>query len=719
MRTIAPHTTRRHARARRAFTLTEVLVALGAIAIITVGIAAVFAAVGETISRGQRVSQFTGAATRFEQQIRADLAGVTRDGFLVVRNELIAPANRRAQDFNPTELGELPALSSDDGNPRARRADELLFFANGRFRSARLTPNPRLSAESGSAMIYYGHGIRYPRDLLNAGATAPTQSLQHSVPQLAASVDASSTTSGDPRLRLGGDTTRPRGQRGPNEYAESWTLLRHVTLLRPPSETLTIDMSTTQMVYSFPFSGAGIARFRDSRVQIGGIPAAPSVFAHYGFALDQVSPEQPQGPSSLRFFSAVPGPIFIMNLQNRLTPHHAPTIASGLIDVAATDLGQIRRVVLGAPVEPGPPMLDALSAVPGASGQLARSMALFDRGAIRDTFNPGLTAQPSTPVIGFNINELRRMQLWMLDALPGDGLRAIGENPLATPTTPGPAGGINYRQSRARMRYEPAPPAYFDVLALAAQNSLPADAQPSNQQREYRIADQLMLASSVFLPRCTEFIVEWSFGNTWPGDNLGSAPSEQAMRAGDLIWHGLYRRADVNFDGTLAPNEFSAGPYPVFLGRNTNVEGAQFGIKWGTQPNQFWPVTSEVIHLDRNLPLLTNNAGVERVRVLESVFGYVDPTYLAADILGGLRVEDNLDNQLATASGVPVFSTAQNARFRGRPVAPNVNTGVPAQIPWAWPRLLRFTVTLADANDPTIEETFQFIVELPVGESAS
>ncbi|MEO0716958.1 MAG: hypothetical protein AAFY58_08210 [Planctomycetota bacterium] len=34
-------------------------------------------------------------------------------------------------------------------------------------------------------------------------------------------------------------------------------------------------------------------------------------------------------------------------------------------------------------------------------------------------------------------------------------------------------------------------------------------------------------------------------------------------------------------------------------------------------------------------------------------------------------------------------------------------------MPWPWPKLIRVTVTIADEIDPTIEQTFQFVLEAP------
>src|SRR5205823_3353148 len=64
----------------------------------------------------------------------------------------------------------------------------------------------------------------------------------------------------------------------------------------------------------------------------------------------------------------------------------------------------------------------------------------------------------------------------------------------------------------ARIRYE------SDATDLLASMHYPAGAAspltPLQQlQRAEARADQLMLASSVFVPHCSEFIVEWSFGD--------------------------------------------------------------------------------------------------------------------------------------------------------------------------------------------------------------
>ena len=55
------------------FSVIELVVVIGAIAIITVGVAQIFQSVGETVAGGRRVSGFTQAAARLESQLRQDI----------------------------------------------------------------------------------------------------------------------------------------------------------------------------------------------------------------------------------------------------------------------------------------------------------------------------------------------------------------------------------------------------------------------------------------------------------------------------------------------------------------------------------------------------------------------------------------------------------------------------------------------------------------------
>ncbi len=46
-------------------------------------------------------------------------------------------------------------------------------------------------------------------------------------------------------------------------------------------------------------------------------------------------------------------------------------------------------------------------------------------------------------------------------------------------------------------------------------------------------------------------------------------------------------------------------------------------------------------------------------------------------------------------------------------MAPAPGTGDPASVPWAWPALIRVTITLVDAKDASIRDTFQYVFDTP------
>ena len=59
-------------------------------------------------------------------------------------------------------------------------------------------------------------------------------------------------------------------------------------------------------------------------------------------------------------------------------------------------------------------------------------------------------------------------------------------------------------------------------------------------------------------------------------------------------------------------------------------------------------------------------------------------------------------------TGLPVAVSSPQGRFEA-----DAAQRYPATIPWAWPKLLRITISLVDPTDPLREQTFQFIIEVP------
>jgi hypothetical protein len=81
-------------------------------------------------------------------------------------------------------------------------------------------------------------------------------------------------------------------------------------------------------------------------------------------------------------------------------------------------------------------------------------------------------------------------------------------------------------------------------------------------------------------------------------------------------------------------------------------------------------------------------------------FGFTDPTFQPGTI-GPQRDEFDFERSLSADEAA---RRAQTGRL---------SLQDPDTIEWPWPKLLRVSITLADAGDPTIEQTFQFVFRLP------
>lgn len=556
---------RRAKAARRGFTLIELLVTIAAVAVLSLGLAQIFAVTGRTVSAGRRLSNLTAAANVLERQLREDIAKLTREGFLLIRNERTSTTIANAGSAPDTK--------------RLRRLDELVFFVNGQFSSVRLSPLDQRTARASAARVYYGHGLQRSPD--NLGDPE----------RLALKFDDDNAMAPKFGKAPGSDVSAPAGTTNPNQYAGDWILARQLTLLVPPSSS-----SPDKLLQG---SGAPPERRQiDNAWQIGLQPAAPSIFRNHRA---QVEPTANDLVVSSRYNG------------------NQPVFASGTIDVAATDLATIRVLMQGAT-----PPYSATSATAAAP--------LGDGLTSIDTTGSGTELQ----------------QQWMQLALPAASDR--GE----------------------RLRVEALPPNFLGIRE---------GSRPSNADlvTDPLVANQLALASTAFMPRCSEFIVEWSFGDT-------------DATAGRLIWHGLQRQVLSNRDDPA-----SAVAYTVDQYFNSNTDGAvqNYTLRDGTPMT--WSTDKELIN---NL-----GGGFGNPR-LYAYFGFNDPTYSPA-------------NSLAfTPSPVPSGYTPKKLYIdNGQPGVYEPDLGdlynAPETIPWKWPKLLRITMSLVDPQDPTIEQSFQFIFNLP------
>ena len=522
---------------RRAFTLLELIVAVGAVALIAVGIAAVFESVSRTVSGGKRVSRLNQFAALVERQMREDFKNMTRDGVLVIRHQY-------AFDAEPIPL------HSEDASPRPRRTDEILFMKRGDFTSARSPTLPGVTASGSEAIIHYGYGTR-----LNPLEDYPGKSIGPSDPRY----DRPHIADGrqpnrDYRegLELGSDADFDN----PNRYAADWTLLRRVTLLVPPTSSNPNIPPASDTEYWDPL---GIDRddALDNEIQIGGQPAAASAFRslakHYFNGEFDTVRRAAQDPASW-----------------------APLVSSGIVDVATSDLAEIRRVIMDA-------------------GEYSWNIGDANFGDARAQFDPTSATYLLDNQYNANLNltdlnnNLLHMHSWMEDLFPTDTSMSGGNIPQ-------------------RPRYEPQVPDFVGMMETYGD-----DGSTTGRTREaYRMADQRVLSSAIFSAHCSEFIVEYSFGRRNTDD---TSPA-----FGELVWHGLER--DLALDGENIP---AVRPYPFYVDPTDSGETPLNYPFFQTYTRLDGTTTQR--ELSGALVYGVQAWGAPGVERLVAHFGYTDPAY--------------------------------------------------------------------------------------------
>lgn len=609
-------------KARAGFTLVEMLIAVAAVALLTVGIVQIFRVTTKTVATGRRVSNVLTYANLLERQLRDDISKMSRRGFLVIRNELADGTGGGVRRFQ------------GDTIVRPRRVDELQFFAEGRFVSGRNPVNPSLVASASAARIWWGHGLKGdPQQALSQPQTGGANSLR------------------DP------NNTTYFGEPGVNEFASNWLLARHVTLLAPPSNTSKrVAVANTDPVQY----RAESANERDSIGQIAQQPAAPSIFK----TVNQ--------QTTLRN---------VQTLRDGDLNGEPAEFSSGMIDIAAMDLATVRSFINDAP----------------DYNQISSNLPF------RSDTVLGLGGADNVA-----IQQLSRMWTAMVDSLPAAS------------------------DARRRIRVEDSAP---NPLGIGVNANTDAE-------REALRADQHMLASHGIVPHCTEFIVEWSYGEQVPPDS-GAASVVDPGEVGRVKWFGLPRVAAAQASSGASS---IVEPYSEFALR-TGVQSALF---FNTRTAVVDPGTGALLTA-RYFPFYQmSQPPANDPRVQYSFFAFNDPLWPPAAVLnptpntqpttpvtnytlpttGGLWSVDFVDtasifSQFEGANltagtqvnNVPLLARDVNFNGAYEPQLGEV-LNVPETLPWKWPKLLRVTVTIADPIDPSFERTFQFIYDLPSEPSA-
>jgi len=596
----------RRPKRRRAFTVVEMLIAVGAVALIGVGLAQLFERTGETVRIGRRVSAMNEHAALFERTMRADLQAISRNGFIVIRHREVGDPNGQGIALSPTD--RTPKLEQ-----RRRRVDQFAFFTEGRVSSLREPLHPDKHAAGSAARVWYGHGLSRPG--VNEASIYDD--------------NAAADTFGAPAST---------GGPGAAQFAGDWMLLRQQTVLARPQIGSTAPVGTA----SAQADPSITTEWADSAVQVGLQPASPTIFRS----------ENLQGFGTVGWARVGDAP-----------PSSQPLIASGIIDVASMDLSQVRTRVLspyGAGVTPVRP----------TDGNIV-PISTLDPAPLTYYRSFGAPNDPTSAAAS--------MKNWMAYSLPAGPVSGVIDTALNDPNAP-----------EQRPRYEPAPPDYLGV-----RQGVP---NASSWQR----SDQLMLSSGNMIPGCTEFIVEWSFGQRHPD-------TDPADRGGQLIWHGLPRFLDLDGDGLPDTTDTAARVADVYHFNQTATAaqaadarflvypwlefgfgfgsggGTRFDLRW--EPSlQVHPVLSSLIHIPADAS--TQSVNWPAGQPLYSLFGYVDPTYYKTKFYA-----------------IGAYIRGDQSTFE--------DATIPDSLPWAWPSLVRITMSLVDPSDPDNEQTYQFVFDVP------
>ena len=216
-------------RTNRAFTLIELMVAVGLLLVVIVAVSRIFSTASKVASLGEAVNDILQETGAIERQIRTDISRIDFDGVLVI--QCVAIRNNANQLTSPSA----PLIDPTRPEDATIRCDQLVFFSKGTQTSARFAGNQDLGtfnglARSNVSRILYGHGVQLP-DLIPQGTTSslrPDPIEFSDAPLLPWSFDTVAVGSLEYKYWSGGGLGITNGTQ---PEARDWTLARQAILL--------------------------------------------------------------------------------------------------------------------------------------------------------------------------------------------------------------------------------------------------------------------------------------------------------------------------------------------------------------------------------------------------------------------------------------------------------------------------------------------------------
>ena len=213
----------------RAFTLVELMVAVGLLLVVIIAVSRIFSTASKVAGLGEAVNDILQETGAIERQIRTDISRIDYDGVLVI--QCVAIKN----NANLLSSSSAPLIDPTRPANATIRCDQLVFFSKGTQTSARFAGNQDLGpfnglARSNVSRILYGHGVQLP-DLIpqgSASSSRPDPIAFSDAPLLPWSFDTAASGSLDYKYWWGGGGGVTNGTQ---PEARDWTLARQAILL--------------------------------------------------------------------------------------------------------------------------------------------------------------------------------------------------------------------------------------------------------------------------------------------------------------------------------------------------------------------------------------------------------------------------------------------------------------------------------------------------------
>ena len=341
---------------RRAFTVVELLVAVVVLLAVIIATSKIFNTASKVSSTGEANADVLQQGTIIEEQLRRDLERISRDGYMAIHCTVVA--NNVNQSISGATAPLLnPQLAAD----AILRCDQIVFFTAGTETSARWAgPGDLVTSGGGqqsrATRVYYGHGVQFP-SLPNDPTSNPPGSNPNSAvkPIITGVTPAPSgvpaqvtpwtwfnplTTQLGWRYATSTQTSGPRVLANQPE-ARQWVLARKAVLLA--------DDGGRPIYYPEPGSLTVAAT--------QGASSATSIYGDRSYAT-------PSGTDANSYYQEFRDRNYIP-LSTNVIP--SPSIQSGWVDIAASDLDKVRRAIsptmrLATPLQlGGNPYLTSLS----------------------------------------------------------------------------------------------------------------------------------------------------------------------------------------------------------------------------------------------------------------------------------------------------------------------------------------------------------------------